>query len=338
MAETMTAWVVRHPGPMDTRPLQRVRLPVPEPGPGEVLVRVEVCAVCRTDLHLAEGDLPPRRPGTVPGHEVVGRVAARGLDANRLEVGTRVGVPWLHFTCGECRYCLRGAENLCPNSKYTGWDVNGGYAEYTTALEDYVYELPEDRPAEQLAPLLCAGIIGYRALVHAELPTRGRLGIYGFGASAHLIAQVAITQGASVHVLTRSEKARELALDLGAASAAGAYDAPPEPLDAAILFAPVGDLVPVALDALDRGGTLAVAGIHLTDVPELNYHRHLFYERTLRSVTANTRNDGRTFLSIATLHPLEVTTTPYPFDQADMALADLAADRVTGAAVLHIGG
>ncbi|WP_405144174.1 zinc-dependent alcohol dehydrogenase family protein [Sphaerisporangium sp. NBC_01403] len=338
MAETMTAWVVRHPGPMDTRPLQRVRMPVPEPGPGEVLVRVEVCAVCRTDLHLAEGDLPPKHPGTVPGHEVVGRVAARGIDANRLEVGTRVGVAWLHFTCGECRYCLRGAENLCPNAEYTGWDVNGGYAEYTTALEDYVYELPEDRPAEQLAPLLCAGIIGYRALARAELPTRGRLGIYGFGASAHLIAQVAITQGATVHVLTRSEKAQELALDLGAASAAGSHDAPPEPLDAAILFAPVGDLVPVALGALDRGGTLAVAGIHLTDIPELNYEGHLFYERTLRSVTANTRNDGRTFLSIATLHPLEVTTTPYPFDQADQALADLAADRVTGAAVLHIGG
>lgn len=334
----MTAWVVRHPGPMDTRPLQRVRMPVPEPGPGEVLVRVEVCAVCRTDLHLAEGDLPPKHPGTVPGHEVVGRVAARGIDANRLDVGTRVGVAWLHFTCGECRYCLRGAENLCPNAQYTGWDVNGGYAEYTTALEDYVYELTEDRPAEQLAPLLCAGIIGYRALARAELPTRGRLGIYGFGASAHLIAQVAITQGATVHVLTRSEKAQELALDLGAASAAGSHDAPPEPLDAAILFAPVGDLVPVALDALDRGGTLAVAGIHLTDIPELNYERHLFYERTLRSVTANTRNDGRTFLSIATLHPLEVTTTPYPFDQADQALADLAADRVTGAAVLHIGG
>ncbi|MEV7966946.1 zinc-dependent alcohol dehydrogenase family protein [Sphaerisporangium sp. NPDC088356] len=338
MAETMSAWVVRHPGPMDTRPLQRVRMPVPEPGPGEVLVRVEVCAVCRTDLHLAVGDLPPKRPRTVPGHEVVGRVAARGIDAHRLEIGTRVGVAWLHFTCGECRYCLRGAENLCPNAKYTGWDINGGYAEYTTALEDYVYELPEDCPAEQLAPLLCAGIIGYRALARAELPPRGRLGIYGFGASAHLIAQVAITQGATVHVLTRSEKAQELALDLGAASAAGAYDAPPEPLDAAILFAPVGDLVPVALSALDRGGTLAVAGIHLTDIPPLDYQGHLFYERTLRSVTANTRNDGRTFLSIATLHPLEVITTPYPFDEADQALADLAADHVTGAAVLHIGG
>ncbi|WP_245966328.1 zinc-dependent alcohol dehydrogenase family protein [Sphaerisporangium album] len=338
MGGTMSAWVVRRPGPMETRPLERVRLPVPEPGPGEVLVEVETCAVCRTDLHLAEGDLPPRRPGTVPGHEVVGRVVARGPGASRLEVGTRVGVAWLRYTCGRCRYCRRGLENLCPNSRYTGWDADGGYAEYTTALEDYVYTLPEDRPAERLAPLLCAGIIGYRALARAELPPGGRLGVYGFGASAHLTAQVAIAQGASVHVLTRSRAAQELARELGAASAGGAYDAPPEPLDSAILFAPVGDLVPVALAALDRGGTLAVAGIHLTDVPSLNYQDHLFYERGVRSVTANTREDGRAFLDLATRHPLSVTTTPYPFDRADEALADLAADRVNGAAVLHIGG
>nr|WP_248962218.1 zinc-dependent alcohol dehydrogenase family protein [Sphaerisporangium perillae] len=334
----MTAWVVRRPGPMDGKPLQRVRLPVPAPAPGEVLVKVEVCAVCRTDLHLAEGDLPPRRPDTVPGHEVVGRVVARGAGAERLEIGARVGVAWLHSTCGECRYCLRGSENLCPNAGYTGWDVDGGYAEYTTALEDYVYELPEDIPAERLAPLLCAGIIGYRSLSRADLPPGGRLGIYGFGASAHLIAQVAIAQGATVHVLTRSPRAQELALELGAASAGDAYAAPPEPLDAAIIFAPVGDLVPVALKALDMGGTLAVAGIHLTDIPSLNYEEHLFYERTLRSVTANTRDDGRTFLKLATLHPLQVTTTPYDFDRADEALADLAADRVIGAAVLRIGG
>ncbi len=334
----MAAWVVGRPGPVATRPLERVRLPVPEPGPGEVLVKVEMCAVCRTDLHLAEGDLAPRRPGTVPGHEVVGRVVARGPGADLLEEGTRVGVAWLRSTCGQCRYCLRGAENLCPSSRYTGWDADGGYAEYTTALEDYVYELPEEYPAEKLAPLLCAGIIGYRALVRAGLPPGGRLGIYGFGASAHLTAQVALAEGATVHVLTRSQDARRLALELGAASARGAYDPPPEPLDSAILFAPVGDLVPVALTALDRGGTLAIAGIHLSDVPSLNYERELFYERELRSVTANTRADGRAFLDITARHPLSVTTTPYPFDRADEALADLAADRVNGAAVLHIGG
>ncbi|MDH2426864.1 zinc-binding alcohol dehydrogenase family protein [Sphaerisporangium sp. TRM90804] len=337
MAETMSAWVVAEPGPMETGPLRRVRLPVPRPGPGEVLVEVEVCAVCRTDLHLAEGDLAPRRPATVPGHEIVGRVVAHGPGEGRLAIGTRVGVPWLRWTCGECRYCVRGAENLCPNSRYTGWDADGGYAEYTTAMEDYVYELPDDVPAERLAPLLCAGIIGYRALSRAELPSGGRLGIYGYGASAHLVAQVAVEQGATVHVLTRSARARELALELGAASACDAYDAPPEPLDAAILFAPVGDLVPVALSALDRGGTLAVAGIHLTDVPPLNYQDHLFYERGVRSVTANTRNDGHQFLSFATLQPLSVATTPYPFDEADRALGDLAADRVNGAAVLHVG-
>ncbi|WP_347626323.1 zinc-dependent alcohol dehydrogenase family protein [Sphaerisporangium sp. B11E5] len=371
----MTAWVVAEPGPMTTGPLRRVRLPVPTPGPGEVLIEVEVCAVCRTDLHLAEGDLTPRHPDTAPGHEVVGRVVAHGPalppadapadppsaspvgDASAdppsaspanppagagsepsepLPLGARVGVPWLHSTCGRCRYCRRGTENLCPYSRYTGWDVHGGYAEFVTAREDYVYPLPEG-PADPLAPLLCAGIIGYRALVRAELPPGGRLGVYGFGASAHLTAQVAIAQGATVHVLTRSAKARELALELGAASVGDSYDAPPEPLDAAILFAPVGDLVPVALRALDLGGTLAVAGIHLSDIPALTYQDHLFYERTLRSVTANTRADGRAFLGLAARHPLSVTTTPYPFDQADQALADLAADRVNGAAVLRIG-
>nr|WP_214103146.1 zinc-dependent alcohol dehydrogenase family protein [Acrocarpospora catenulata] len=331
----MNAWVVAQPGPMAGGPLEFTRLPVPVPLPGQVLVKVEVCAVCRTDLHLAEGDLEPRRPRTAPGHQAVGRVVAHGSGG---PVGGRVGVAWLRSTCGVCRYCARGAENLCPNSTYTGWDADGGYAEYLVALEDYVYPLPEDYPAEPLAPLLCAGIIGYRALLRADLPPRGRLGIYGFGASAHLTAQVAIAQGAAVHVLTRSTAAQELALELGAASARGAYDAPPEPLDAAILFAPVGDLVPVALQALDRGGTLAVAGIHLTDIPVLNYDRHLFEERTLRSVTANTREDGHAFLRFAADHPLQVTTTPYAFDQAAAALTDLAADRVNGAAVLHIGG
>ncbi|GGO15100.1 zinc-binding alcohol dehydrogenase family protein [Microbispora bryophytorum] len=330
----MDAWVVARPGPVATRPLERAVLPDPVPGPGELLVRVEACAVCRTDLHLAEGDLPPRRLRTVPGHEVVGRVAGLGPDTPGPPVGSRVGVAWLRSTCGRCRYCLRGAENLCPASTYTGWDADGGYAQLLTAPAAYVYPLPEDAPAETLAPLLCAGIIGYRALARADLPPGGRLGVYGFGASAHLTAQIAIAEGATVHVMTRSPAARELALRLGAASAAGSADPPPEPLDAAILFAPVGDLVPVALAALDRGGTLAVAGIHLTDIPVLNYQRHLFQERTLRSVTANTRDDGREFLRLAALHHPRVTTTPYPFDGAGQALADLAADRVEGAAVL----
>jgi propanol-preferring alcohol dehydrogenase len=322
----MRAWVVGQPGPMASGPVELTGRPVPEPGPGEVLVKVEACGVCRTDLHLAEGDLAPRRPRTSPGHQVVGRVEG---------TGERVGVAWLRSTCGTCRYCLRGMENLCPRSAYTGWDADGGYAEYVVAPADYVYPLPGDRPAVELAPLLCAGIIGYRALSRCELPPGGRLGIYGFGASAHLTAQAAIAQGAVVHVVTRSAASRELALELGAASATGeAAGRPPEPLDAAILFAPVGELVPAALEALDRGGTLAVAGIHLTDIPVLNYERHLFQERTLRSVTANTRADGRAYLELALAHPPRVTTVPYPFGEADRALGDLAADRVNGAAVL----
>jgi propanol-preferring alcohol dehydrogenase len=301
-------------------------------------VKVSACGVCRTDLHLAEGDLRPKRPDTIPGHEVVGYIDAVGEAVTGVALGDRLGIAWLRGTDGTCAYCRRGAENLCPASSYTGWDADGGYAEYTLVDPAYAYRLPEGYGDGELAPLLCAGIVGYRALRRAELPPGGRLGIFGFGASAHLAAQVALAEGARVHVLTRSEQARRLALELGAASAAGAYDAPPEPLDAAVLFAPVGDLVPVALSALDRGGTLSIAGIHLTDVPPLNYQRHLFQERTVRSTTANTRADGREFLDIAARHRLQVTTTPYPLDAADRALADLAADRVHGAAVLFPGG
>lgn len=318
----MKTWVVTDPGPMASGPLALVEREVPEPGPGEVLVRVEACGVCRTDLHLAEGDLPPRRPLTAPGHQAVGRVEG---------TGQRVGVAWLRSTCGRCRYCQRGMENLCPSSAYTGWDADGGFAEYLVAPAGYIYPLPDDVPAERLAPLLCAGIIGYRALARCDLPPGGSLGIYGFGASAHLTAQAAIAQGATVHAVTRSAASRRLALELGAASAG---DRPPEPLDAAILFAPVGDLVPPALEALDRGGTLAIAGIHLTDVPVLNYDRHLFQERTLRSVTANTRADGRAYLELALAHPPHVTIAPYPFAEGGRALVDLANDQVNGAAVL----
>lgn len=332
--DTMDAWVVAEPGPMAARPLRRIRRPVPEPGPHELLVRVEACGVCRTDLHLAEGDLEPRRPRTTPGHEVVGTIAAMGHQVAGFAHGERVGIAWLAWTCGVCQYCERGDENLCPRSRYTGWDLDGGYAEYAVVDAEYAYRLPGGPPPEELAPLLCAGIIGYRALERAELPPGGRLGIYGFGASAHLTAQLAISGGATVHVLTRSAEARRLALELGAVSAAGAYDAPPEPLDSAILFAPVGDLVPVALAALDRGGTLAVAGIYLSDIPALDYQKHLFQERSLRSVTANTRQDGRELFALAESARPRIAVTRYAMSQADRALADLAADRVTGVAVL----
>ena len=330
----MRAWVVGTPGPVADGPLVRVDRPVPEPGRGEVRLRVTTCGVCRTDLHLAEGDLPPHRPATVPGHEVIGIVDAVGSGCRRFEAGERAGIAWLRHTCGRCRWCRRGDENLCVAPRFTGWDADGGYADFAVVDEAYAYRLPDAFDDEHAAPLLCAGIIGYRALRRAALPPGGRLGIYGFGASAHLAAQVALAQGAVVHVLTRSEDARRLALDLGAASAGPADGAPPEPLDAAILFAPAGELVLPALAALDRGGTLAVAGIHLSAVPTLDYHRHLFQERQLRSVTANTRADGEEFLALAARLGVEVTTTPYPLDAADRALADLAADRVTGAAVL----
>jgi propanol-preferring alcohol dehydrogenase len=330
----MLAWAVRAPGPIASQPLRAMRREVPDPGPDEILVRVRACAVCRTDLHLVEGDLPARRPGVVPGHEVVGEVVRVGRQVSDWQVGERAGIAWLRHTCGECRYCRRGAENLCPDSRYTGWDCDGGYARFATVAASFAYRLPEGYSDSQLAPLLCAGIIGWRALGRAQLPPAGHLGIYGFGASAHLTAQVAIAMGAQVHVLTRSESARRLALELGAASAGGAADAPPHPLDSAILFAPVGELVPVALAALDRGGTLAVAGIHLTDIPRLNYQRQLFQERSLRSVTSNTRKDGRDFLAHAARHRLRVSVVRYPLAEADRALADLAADRVNGAAVL----
>jgi propanol-preferring alcohol dehydrogenase len=290
--------------------------------------------VCRTDLHLAEGALPPRRPGVIPGHEVVGVVDAVGEGCTRFAAGERAGIAWLRRTCGRCRWCRRGAENLCLEPLFTGWDADGGYAEWAVVDEAYAYALPAAFDDVSAAPLLCAGIIGYRALCRAELPPGGRLGIYGFGASAHLAAQVAMAQGATVHVLTRSADARRHALELGVASAGPADDGAPEPLDAAILFAPAGKLVPLALAGLDRGGTLAVAGIYLSDIPTLDYQRHLFQERQIRSVTANTRADGEEFFALAAHIGIRVRTQPYPLSGADQALADLAHDRVTGAAVL----
>jgi propanol-preferring alcohol dehydrogenase len=319
-----------------TGPLRLTQRPVPEPGPGELLIRVLACGVCRTDLHLAEGDLAPRAPGITPGHEVVGEVVATGPGATRFRPGDRAGAAWLGGTDGTCEYCRHGKENLCPASVYTGWDIHGGYAEYLTVSGAYAHPLPDGFSDTELAPLLCAGIIGYRALRRADIPPGGSLGIWGFGGSAHLAAQIAIAQGAAVHVFTRAPAARELALSLGAASVQDSYDPTPEPLDSAIIFAPVGAMVPAALAALDRGGTLAIAGIYLTDIPSLDYTRHLFSERTLRSVTANTRGDAGEFLTLAQRLRIKVTTTPYSFDQADRALADLAGDRVHGAAVLSL--
>jgi len=332
----MRAWHVDAPGPVTGHPLRlSTDDEIPRPGPGELLLKVLACGVCRTDLHVTEGDLPVHRPGVTPGHEVVAEVAAVGEgDTSGFKPGDRAGAAWLRETDNTCPYCRRGAENLCPASRYTGWDADGGYAEYLTVPAAYAHRLPAGYTDLELAPLLCAGIIGYHALQRADLPDKGRLGLYGFGGSAHLAAQVALARGATVHVLTRGEQARQLARELGAASVGDADGMPPEPLDSAILFAPVGDLVLPALAALDRGGTLAIAGIALTDIPPLNYEKHLFQERQLRSVTSNTRAGAREFLAFCGEHKLAVTVHPYPLDAADQALRDLKAGRFDGAAVL----
>jgi propanol-preferring alcohol dehydrogenase len=335
LPDQMNVWTVagRPGGPGRLRAQVRA---VPSPEADEVLVEVGACGVCRTDLHLADADLPARVAARVPGHEIVGRVVAHGSGAGRFAIGDRVGVAWLRRTCGVCQWCRTGRENLCRASQYTGWDADGGFAEYAVVPEAYGYRLPEELGDLDAAPLLCSGIIGYRSLRRAALPPGGRLGIYGFGASAHLTAQLAIAAGAEVHVLTRGEQARELALALGATSAGDAYAAPPVLLDSAILFAPVGDLVPVALAALEQGGTLAIAGIHLTDVPALDYQEHLFRERTITSVTANTRADGEEFLRLARALAVRPRVHSYPFDEADRALDDLAEGRFDGAAVLDL--
>jgi propanol-preferring alcohol dehydrogenase len=330
----MQAWVVERPGPIDSGPLRTVRRTVPEPGPGEVLVKVEACGICRTDLHLAEGDLPPKRPGVVPGHQAVGTVVDQGT-GDRFTTGDRVGIAWLRGTCGVCEFCRAGNENLCPRSTYTGWDADGGFAEYAVVPQDYAYALPTDRPAEELAPFLCAGIIGYRSLLRANLPPGGRLGIYGFGSSAHLTAQLAIAQGAELFVVTRGEKNRALARELGAAYVG---DRPPVPLDSAIVFAPAGDVVLPALEALKPGGTVAVAGIYLSDVPVLNYERYLFHERDLRSVTSNTRGDGEELFRLVARLPVRAHTTAVPFDKVDEALAAVAHGRASGSLVAVVDG
>lgn len=329
----MRAWETSgHAGRLD-----RVRLverATPTPGRDELLVRVDACGVCRTDLHVSDGDLPVHRPGVVPGHEAVGPVLATGTDVSLFGPGDRIGIPWLRSTCGRCRWCRRGAENLCPESTFTGWDADGGYAEMATVPAAYAYRVPAGLASEQAAPLLCAGIIGYRSLKRAHLPPGGRLGIYGFGASAHLTAQIAVAQGAEVHVMTRGADARRLALGLGAASAQGARATPPVPLDAAIVFAPAGELVPCALAALDQGGAVVLAGIHMTQVPPLDYREHLFREKRLTSVTANTRADGDELFRLATALSIRADVTTYAFEEADRALSDLAAGAVTGVAVL----
>ena len=330
----MKAMLLDQPAPIATSPLRLVDIPEPEPGPGMLRIRVEACGICRTDLHVVEGELPPVGSSVVPGHQVVGRVEKLGPGARRFSLGTRVGIAWLRQTCGTCSRCTSERENLCEAARFTGYHENGGYAEYAVIHEDFAYQIPEHIGAAEATPLLCAGIIGFRALRRAEIHPGCRLGLYGFGASAHIAIQVARHLGCEVYVMTRDELHRELARELGAAWTGAATDPPPVPLDSAILFAPVGDLVPHALAALDRGGTLALAGIYSTDVPSLNYERHLFYERQLRSVTANTRADGTELLRLAGEIPLRPATVPFPLSDANRALHQLKHDAIRGAGVL----
>src|SRR5579872_5497413 len=332
----MKAMVLSSPAPVETAPLKLSDLPVPEPGPGEVLLRVEVCGVCRTDLHVVEGELPPHRPSIVPGHEVVGHIERVGPDATRFRVGDRVGAAWLYAADGVCPYCRRGDENLCDAPLFTGYDMNGGYAEYLLAREAFVYPLPPDVSSREAAPFLCAGIIGYRAFVRSAIQPGEPLGLYGFGASAHIVLQIARHWGCETYVCTRGEKHQDLARQMGATWVGSADAVPPRKLRSSILFAPAGELVPVALAALDKGGTLALAGIYMTPIPEMDYARYLFEERNLRSVTANTRRDGRELIQLAAQVPLRTRTEEFPLEEANAALQKLKGDGINGAAVLRV--
>ena len=329
----MKACLLRAPASIDAHPLAYGDVPQPEPGPGEVRVRVSVCGVCRTDLHVIEGELPPRASPLVPGHQIVGLVEKRGEGAKRFPVGRRVGIPWLHRTDQVCEYCRAGQENLCDHPTFTGYSVDGGYAEYALADEQFAYPIPDAFEDSQAAPLLCAGIIGFRSLRLSGVAKGGRLAFYGFGAAAHLAIQVARHWGVEVYACTRGEKHQQLALQLGAVWAGEASAQPPAKLDAAIVFAPAGELVPPALQALKKGGVLVLGGIHMSPVPSFDYQL-LYQERMIRSVANNTREDGEDFLRIAAEIPIRTRVTMFPLRDANRALNDLKNDRINGAAVL----
>ncbi len=335
--QTMQAQRLHHPGPVASRPLTLEQMPVPRPGPGQALIRVEACGICRTDLHVVEGELECRRSPVILGHQVVGTVAVAG-DETSARTGARVGVAWLHRTCGACGFCFRGDENLCDAPDFTGWTVDGGYAEYVLAPADFLYALPDGLSPLQAAPLLCAGIIGFRCLQHTSLDDRGwagsRLGLYGFGAAGHICIQLARARGAEVYVCTRDrERHQTLAAELGASWVGGATDRPPVPLDASIIFAPTGELVPVALAALDKGGVLVLGGIHMSPVPEMPYEL-ICGERCMRSVANNTREDGRRFLEEAARIPVTTHVTQFPLEDANEALIAPKNDGFRGAGVL----
>ena len=332
MAASMRAMVLDRPG----TPLHEAAREVPAPGPGQLLLRVLACGVCRTDLHVVDGELPGLGRPVVPGHQIVGVVEARGPGVERLAAGQRVGVPWLGWTCGACRFCLSGRENICTDARFTGYHLDGGFAEYALADERYCFPIPKGYSDVQAAPLLCAGLIGYRALVMAgDAP---RLGLYGFGAAAHIVVQLALHQGRRVFAFTRpgDDEAQAFARSLGVEWVGASGDAPPEPLDAAILFAPAGELVPIALRAVDRGGTVVCAGIHMSDIPSFPYSI-LWHERVLRSVANLTRRDGQQFLALAPQAKVRTEVESFPLSEANQALSRLRAGHIRGAVVLAVG-
>jgi propanol-preferring alcohol dehydrogenase len=330
----MRSEILMAQGPVAEAPLTPRDVPEPQPGPGEVRVRVRACGVCRTDLHVIEGDLPPRKLPLIPGHQVVGVVDRLGPGATRVRVGDRIGIAWLRHTDGTCAYCRAGRENLCESSLFTGYHADGGYAEFAVVPEAFAYAIPEVFGDAEATPLLCAGIIGYRALLRSETPRGGKLGIWGFGSSAHITIQVALARGCEVYVATRGEKHQALARELGARWVGGALDPLPVKVDGGILFAPAGEIVPIALRSIEKGGTLAVAGIWLSPIPPLDYELELFYERNLRSVTANTRADGEALLAEAASIPLRPHVTTYPLEDANRVLQLLKADQLNGTGVL----
>ena len=332
----MRAAVLEQSAPIEASPLSLRDVPVPEPGPGEIRVRVRACGICRTDLHVIEGDLPPQKRPVIPGHQVVGSVDARGEGAGRFPAGARVGIAWLASTCGTCGFCAAGKENLCEAPRFTGYHRDGGFAEYALVPEAFAYGIPDAFPDAEAAPLLCAGIIGYRALARADLPRGGTLALYGFGSSAHIVLQLALHRGAAAYVCTRGEAHRKMARAMGALWAGEDPAEMPVRADSAILFAPAGELVPPALRALKKGGTLALAGIHMSDVPGMRYEECLFYEKNVRSVTANTRADGEGLLSEAAEIPLRPKVTTFPLSEANRALQLLKADRISGSGVLIV--
>ena len=330
----MKAMVLNNCGPIEGAPLEWLDVPEPDPGPGEIRIRVEVCGICRTDLHVIEGELPfPGHP-IIPGHQVVGHIDTLGPGATRFKTGERVGIAWLRHTCGHCTYCREERENLCESSLFTGYNAHGGYAQYAVVPEAFAYPLPQNLDAAQIAPLLCAGIIGYRSLLRSNCRPGQRLALYGFGSSAHIVIQIALHWNCEIYVCTRSSRHRRLALDMGAAWAGASSDEMPGPPDSAIIFAPAGSLVPEALSRLRKGGSLALAGIYMTAIPAMEYEKHLFYEKNIHSVTANTRRDGMELLRLAEEIPIRTQVTTFPILEANQALLKLKHDGIQGAGVL----